>query len=231
MSSSVPTKPLAPIAEIPGAAAPTLVPEQISFRPFSKTIPRVLLIGASTGGPQALTALVAGLDEVITSAPVLIAQHMPRDVTVVLADHLARASHHPAHEAIDGEPVRSGCIYLAPGGRHMRVTRRDGTAVIALDDGPPINFCRPSLDPLFSSAADVWGARVLGAVLTGMGHDGLQGAGAIVEAGGSVIAQDGPTSVVWGMPGAVAGAGLCSQLLPLGEMAPAIVRLFAGRSA
>jgi two-component system chemotaxis response regulator CheB len=113
----------------------------------------------------------------------------------------------------------------------MRVTRRDGIAVVALDDGPLINFCRPSLDPLFGSAAEVWGAWVLGAVLTGMGHDGLQGAGAIVEAGGSVIAQDEPTSVVWGMPGAVAGAGLCSQLLPLGEMAPAIVRLFAGRAA
>ncbi len=231
MTSAVSTSPDAPVVEIPGGEAPALAPDRVVLRSFSRTVPRILLIGASTGGPEALNALVSGLGEVIDFAPVLITQHMPRNFTTLLADHLARSSHHLAQEAKDGEPVRSGRIYLAPGGRHMRVTRRNGAAVIALDEGPPINFCRPAIDPLFESAAETWGAWVLGVILTGMGHDGLHGASRVVEAGGSVIAQDERTSVIWGMPGAVAAAGLCSRLLPLDEMAPAIVRLFAGRPA
>ena len=235
MTSAVSTGRSAAVAKIAGAAAPALAPAltpgRIALRDFSKTPPRILLIGASTGGPQALNAVVSGLGAVIDLAPVLITQHMPRAFTSILAEHLSRASRHVAREAEDGEPVRSGRIYLAPGGRHMRVTRRDGNPVIALDDGPLINFCRPAIDPLFESAAAVWGSWVLGVVLTGMGSDGLQGATRIVESGGSVIAQDEITSVIWGMPGSVAEAGLCSQLLPLAEMAPAIVRLFAGRAA
>ena len=109
----------------------------------------------------------------------------------------------------------------------MRVARRDGSALIALDDGPLINFCRPAVDPLFSSAAEVWGARNLAVVLTGMGSDGARGAADIVAAGGSVIAQDEATSVVWGMPGAVAHAGLCSAVLPLDQIAPKVMRLFS----
>ena len=135
------------------------------------------------------------------------------------------------HEAVDGEEVNAGTIYLAPGGRHMSVTRRDGIAVIALDDGPPVNFCKPAVDPLFSSAAEVWGPKVLGLVLTGMGSDGLRGAQAIAAAGGGILAQDEATSVVWGMPGQVAHAGLCSAVLPLNEIAPRLARLFAGERA
>jgi two-component system, chemotaxis family, protein-glutamate methylesterase/glutaminase len=222
--TSVLTAPLVvPAAESRAPAAPL-----IALRPFSKIHPRVLLIGASTGGPQALATVVAALDEVIEIAPVLIAQHMPRVFTAVLAEHLARASKHAAREAEDGDPVRAGTIYLAPGGRHMRVTRRAGTACIVLDDGPAINFCKPAVDPLFESAAEVWGPWVLGVVLTGMGHDGQRGAGRVIEAGGSIIAQDEATSVVWGMPGSVAGAGLCSAVLPINEIAPAVVRLFSG---
>ena len=134
-------------------------------------------------------------------------------------------------EARDGEEVNAGTIYLAPGGRHMTVARRDGIAVIALDDGPLVNFCKPAVDPLFSSAAAVWGHKVLALVLTGMGSDGLRGAQAIVAAGGSVMAQDEATSVVWGMPGQVAHAGLCSAVLPLNEIAPKLTRLFAGERA
>ena len=110
----------------------------------------------------------------------------------------------------------------------MRVVRRDGTAAIALDDGPQVNFSKPSVDPLFSAAAQVWGARNLAVVLTGMGSDGSHGAAEIVAAGGSVIAQDEATSVVWGMPGAVAQAGLCSAVLPLEQIAPRMIRMFAG---
>jgi two-component system, chemotaxis family, protein-glutamate methylesterase/glutaminase len=200
----------------------------IKLRPFSLTPPRVLLIGSSTGGPQALTALAAQLNGVIDTAPVLITQHMPPTFTTILAEHLARASGRPAREPEHGERVLAGNIYLAPGGRHMRVIRRDGVPVIALDEGPLVNFCRPAVDPLFSSAASIWGTWNLALILTGMGSDGTRGAADIVAAGGNVIAQDEPTSVVWGMPGSAAHAGVCSAVLPLDQIAPKIVRLFTG---
>ncbi|MEJ0078353.1 MAG: chemotaxis response regulator protein-glutamate methylesterase [Alphaproteobacteria bacterium] len=199
-----------------------------TLRPFALTPPRVLVIGSSTGGPQALTSLVAQLRPVIERAPVLITQHMPPTFTTILAEHLARAANGPAREAEDGETIAPGRIYLAPGGRHMTVAKRDHRAVIALDSGPLVNFCRPAVDPMFSSAARVWGAGILALVLTGMGTDGTTGALDIVAAGSSVIAQDEATSVVWGMPGAAANAGVCSAVLPLDEIGPKIVRLFRG---
>jgi two-component system chemotaxis response regulator CheB len=172
--------------------------------------------------------LLTNIHGVIDQAPVLIVQHMPRTFTTILAEHLARASGRPVGEAVDGEPVRAGRVYLAPGGRHMRVVRRNGAPTIVLDDGPAINFCKPAVDPLFASAAEVWGAHNLAVVLTGMGSDGASGAGEIVAAGGCVMAQDEASSVVWGMPGAVAQAGLCSAVLPLQEIAPRTIRMFLG---
>jgi len=208
--------------------APSHEVEPLRLRPFSVVPPRVLLIGSSTGGPQALTALIEKLPAAVDRAPVLITQHMPPMFTTVLAEHLSRAGGRGAHEAEDGEPVLAGGIYVAPGGRHMRVVR-DGNAIrIALGGDPPINFCKPAVDALFSSAAPVWGAASLALILTGMGADGSHGAADIVAAGGSVIAQDEATSVVWGMPRAVAQAGLCSAVLPLDEIAPKIIRLFSG---
>jgi two-component system chemotaxis response regulator CheB len=212
--------------------APKLVPTpalaEVKLRPFSTSLPRILLIGASTGGPQALSTLVCGLGGVLDRAPVLITQHMPPTFTTILAEHIARVSGRPAREAVDGEPILAGTIYLAPGGRHLRVERRAGTAVAALDDKPPINFCKPAVDPLFSSAAEVWGGWNLALILTGMGSDGTHGAAEIVAAGGSVMAQDEDSSVVWGMPGSVAHAGLCSAVLPLDRIAAKVVRLFWG---
>jgi len=217
----------------PAKSAPSIVPatEEIAplrLRQMPLTPPRVLVIGASTGGPQALNRLVVQIDTVIQRAPVLITQHMPPTFTAVLAEHLARVSKLPVREATDGEEVNAGAIYLAPGGKHMKVERRDGTAVIAIDDGPMVNFCKPAVDPLFASAAQVWGNKVLALVLTGMGSDGLAGAKEIVAAGGYVIAQDEETSVVWGMPGQVTTAGLCSAVLPLPEIGGRITRLFTG---
>jgi two-component system chemotaxis response regulator CheB len=201
----------------------------VQLRPFALTPPRALLIGSSTGGPQALTVLVEKLPAAIDRAPLLIAQHMPPTFTTVLAEHLSRIGGRGAHEAEHGEPVLAGGIYVAPGGRHMRVVRAaDGGIKIALGDDPPINFCKPAVDALFTSAAAVWGAASLGLVLTGMGADGTRGAADIVAAGGSVIAQDEASSVVWGMPRAVAQAGLCSAVLPLDKIAPKIIRLFSG---
>jgi two-component system chemotaxis response regulator CheB len=202
-----------------------------TLRPFTLTPPRVLVIGSSTGGPQALTALVAQLTPVIQRAPVLITQHMPPTFTTILAEHLTRAAGCMAREAEDGEPVTAGRIYLAPGARHMTVVKREKRAFIALDDGPLINFCRPAVDPMFASAAQVWGMGVLALVLTGMGIDGTKGARDIVSAGGSLIAQDEPTSVVWGMPGSAANAGVCSAVLPLDDIGPKVVRLFRGEKS
>jgi two-component system, chemotaxis family, protein-glutamate methylesterase/glutaminase len=201
---------------------------EISLRPFALPTPRALVVGSSTGGPQALTALFAKLTAAIDRAPVLITQHMPPTFTTVLAEHLQRVSGRGAHEAEHDEPVLAGGIYVAPGGRHMRVVR-DGTVIkIALGDDPPINFCRPSVDPLFSSAASLWGSGLLALMLTGMGSDGTRGSVDIVSAGGSLIAQDEATSVVWGMPRSVAQAGLCSAVLPLDQIAGKILRLIAG---
>jgi two-component system chemotaxis response regulator CheB len=211
-------------------ASPELAPDQVGIRlrPFPPMLPRVLLIGSSTGGPQALNVLVGRLHGLIDDAPILLVQHMPPTFTTVLGEHLSRVSGRAAREAEHGEPVRPGCIYIAPGGRHMGVERRDGHPTIAIDDGPLVNFCKPAVDPLFSSAAEVWGGKCLAVVLTGMGSDGSRGAAEIVAAGGAVIAQDEATSVVWGMPGSVAHAGLCSSVLPLDRIAPTIIRLFSG---
>jgi two-component system chemotaxis response regulator CheB len=227
--------PLAPCLDrsrdlLPGSRpAPSPVAQpQLLRRAFSVQAPRALLIGSSTGGPQALMTLVAEIGAVIDRFPVLITQHMPPTFTTILAEHLARASHRPAHEAIDGEIVKPGTVYLAPGGRHMRVVRHGAEAAIALDDGPPVNFCKPAVDPLFTSAIDVWQGSVMAVVLTGMGSDGMCGGKDIVAAGGSVIAQDEATSVVWGMPGAAANAGICAAILPLNQIAPKLVRLFSG---
>jgi two-component system, chemotaxis family, protein-glutamate methylesterase/glutaminase len=197
-------------------------------RPFSMQAPRVLLIGSSTGGPQALMNLVTEIGPVIDRFPVLITQHMPPTFTTILAEHLARSSRRPAHEAVDGEVIKPGRIYLAPGGRHMKVGRHGSEAHIVLDDGAPVNFCKPAVDPLFTSAIDVWQGAIMSVILTGMGSDGMRGGKDIVAAGGSVIAQDEATSVVWGMPGAAANAGICAAVLPLNQIAPKLVRLFSG---
>jgi two-component system chemotaxis response regulator CheB len=209
-------------------ATPAVQPAAVVRRAFGVQAPRVLLIGSSTGGPQALMSLVTELGPVIDRYPVLITQHMPPTFTTILAEHLARSSHRTAHEAVDGEIIRPGRIYLAPGGRHMRVVRHGGDAQIALDDGPAVNFCKPAVDPLFMSAIEVWQGAILAVILTGMGSDGMRGGKDIVAAGGSIIAQDEATSVVWGMPGAAANAGICAAVLPLNQIAPRLVRLFSG---
>src|SRR5450432_4876735 len=224
--SAMPSPPLAPVLDRP-RPAPVAQP-QLMRRAFGMQAPRVLVIGSSTGGPQALMTLVTELGAVIDRFPVLITQHMPPTFTTILAEHLAHASHRPAREAVDGEIVKAGHIYVAPGGRHMRVARHGADAVIALDDGPPVNFCRPAVDPLFTSAVEVWQGGILAVVLTGMGSDGMRGGKEIVAAGGNVIAQDEASSVVWGMPGAAANAGICAAILPLNQIAQKLVRVFSG---
>lgn len=194
---------------------------------FSTVSPKVLAIGSSTGGPQALRDVIGALGHF--KAPVLITQHMPATFTGILASHLDAISPLQAVEAKDGMPVRAGQIYVAPGDFHMTVKRKSGAAVVSLDQHPPENFCRPAVDPLFRSVAEVYGAEALAVVLTGMGHDGAAGAKTIVAAGGSVIAQDEASSVVWGMPGAVVAAGAACAVEPLAKIGPAILDVFAGK--
>ncbi|TPQ30467.1 chemotaxis response regulator protein-glutamate methylesterase [Bradyrhizobium guangdongense] len=237
---AVSSPPLAPASPVPVArepaarsaapapVAPAASPLSLVKRSFSAQAPKVLLIGSSTGGPQALMTLVTELGPVIDRFPVLITQHMPPTFTTILAEHLARSSRRPAHEGIDGEAVKPGHIYLAPGGKHMRVVRSGADVAIALDDGPAVNFCKPAVDPLFTSAIDIWHGGILAVILTGMGSDGMRGGKDIVAAGGSVIAQDEATSVVWGMPGAAANAGICAAILPLNQIGSKVNRLFAG---
>jgi len=202
-----------------------------SLRPFSSVSPRLVAIGSSTGGPQALQVMIRGLAPVLGRLPVVIAQHMPPTFTAILAEHLGRAANRPAHEGVHGETIKPGMLYVAPGGKHMRLTRQGDTAAIVLGDDPPVHFCKPAVDPLFASAAEVWGSWNLALILTGMGSDGATGATEVVKAGGSVIAQDEATSVVWGMPGAAVSAGVCSAVLPIEQIAPKVSRLFLGAPA
>lgn len=237
---AVAAPPLAPASQAPAPRGPVARPSapapasagpaasSLAMRPFSNQAPKVLLIGSSTGGPQALMTLVTELGPVIDRFPVLITQHMPPTFTTILAEHLARSSRRPAAEAVDGELVKPGRIYLAPGGKHMRVARSGADTVIALDDGPAVNFCKPAVDPLFTSAIDVWHGSILSVILTGMGSDGMRGGKDVVAAGGSVIAQDEASSVVWGMPGAAANAGICAAILPLNQIGAKVNRVFAG---
>jgi two-component system chemotaxis response regulator CheB len=195
-------------------------------RPFSIVAPRIIAVGSSTGGPEALNAMLGPLVPMLKQAPVVIAQHMPPIFTTILAERLSRATGHAAREPADREPLKRGTIYVAPGNRHMTVDGADAPC-IRLNDGPPANFCKPAVDPLFESVARTYGAAALGVVLTGMGQDGAR-ARAIADAGGSIIGQDESSSVVWGMPGAVAASGVCAALLPPAEIGRVAANLLQG---
>ncbi len=200
----------------------------IALRPYSAVNPRILAIGSSTGGPQALQQLMRDIGTSIRQVPVVITQHMPPTFTAILAEHIAKAALRPAKEAENGEVLQPGHIYVAPGGRHMTVEKDSTHAVARLNDDPPVNFCRPAVDPLFDSVARAFGSATLAVVLTGMGHDGAAGVRAIAAGGGSIIAQDEATSVVWGMPAAAAHTGQCSEILALSDIGPKIARILSG---
>jgi chemotaxis response regulator CheB len=206
--------PPAPVAPGP-AARPLLLP------------PRVIAIGSSTGGPQALPEVLGHLAGRVRQ-PIVITQHMPAAFTQVLANLLERQTKVPTVQAEEGMPVREGRVHLAPGGRHLLMAHENGQVVCRINDGPAENFCKPAVDPMLRSVVDVYGSRALAVILTGMGQDGLLGCRALVEAGGAVLAQDEASSVVWGMPGAVAKAGLCQAVLPLDRLAEKIIACAGG---
>jgi len=187
----------------------------IQLRKSALLPPQILVIGSSTGGPQALVAVISAIAPQL-NVPVLITQHMPPTFTSILAESLSRVSGLKCVEGANGMMLERGCVYVAPGDYHMVIKGKGGP--IELNQNAPENFCRPAVDPLFRSVAAAYGASALAVVLTGMGSDGREGSRSIVGAGGTVIAQDEETSVVWGMPGAVAQAGLAAAVLPLNSV-------------
>ncbi|MEQ8747949.1 chemotaxis response regulator protein-glutamate methylesterase [Pyruvatibacter sp.] len=221
---------IVPHAAATAGAGAAIGKAAIELRKPSSVPPRILAVGSSTGGPQALFAVFEKIGPSLGGVPVVITQHMPASFTKILADKLGRLSGLVAHEGIDGERLMAGHIYVAPGDFHMRVVRDGPGVAIALDQSAPVHFCRPAVDPLFESVATVFGAASLGVVLTGMGHDGRDGGRVIADKGGTLYAQDENTSVVWGMPGACAQAGICAGVYPLDQISSAIIRQFAGRA-
>jgi len=207
-------------------AVPRARPPLLATTPFRAIGRRIdaVAIGVSTGGPNALGRIIPELPRDFP-VPVLIVQHMPPLFTTLLAQRLAQTSRIEVVEGVAGEPLRPGRVWIAPGDHHMGVRAAPGGASIDLNRESPENSCRPAVDVLFRSVAALFGPSALAVVLTGMGRDGLRGCESIHEAGGQVLVQDEATSVVWGMPGFVAHAGLADEVLPLDEIGPKIVRL------
>jgi two-component system chemotaxis response regulator CheB len=225
------TSNLQPVAQLATRGlprAPLILPVAPPYKPQPiSSVPVALVIGVSTGGPAALDILLPLLPADF-ALPVLIVQHMPELFTRLFAERLNGRCRLPAREAVEGEAVRAGTIYIARGNWHMEVQaaiRIGQPPTLHLNQGPLESHCRPAVDVLFRSAAAVYGAGVLAVVLTGMGSDGMLGCRVIRENGGSVLAQDQASSAVWGMPGAVAKANMAHKVLPLNAMVPEILRL------
>ncbi|MDO5672832.1 MAG: chemotaxis response regulator protein-glutamate methylesterase [Actinomycetaceae bacterium] len=185
---------------------------------------RAVILGSSTGGPEALSKLVKQLIRPLP-VPMVITQHMPPVFTAQLAARLDRMTSSEVIEAKEGTTLRPGSIYIAPGDFHMEFAGNAGVARVKLTQTPPVNFCRPSVDVMFDAAVKIFGGEMLAVVLTGMGQDGKEGCRVVLDAGGRTLVQDEKSSVVWGMPGAVATAGYADQILPIEEIAGQITRI------
>ncbi|HEY3930706.1 MAG TPA: chemotaxis response regulator protein-glutamate methylesterase [Candidatus Koribacter sp.] len=213
---------------------PIVVPAILESPHWSTTVPRfpaVLAIGCSTGGPNALSQVLPLLPKDFP-LPVLVVQHMPPTFTRFLAERLNKECVLPVSEVRDGETVQPGHIWIAAGNLHMTVKKTGLTALLHTSQEPPENSCRPAVDVLFRSVAQAYRAGTFGVVMTGMGQDGLRGCQAVRAAGGTILVQDEASSVVWGMPGFVARAGLADRVLPLREIGLEIIRrVSAGTTA
>lgn len=214
------------------AASPSVAP-QITLRPGPGATfrPGAIAIGSSTGGPQALHEIFKGLRSARISQPIFVTQHMPPTFTALLAQHLGRSSDRDCQEGASGLKPTGGSVTIAPGDYHMLVEGSPGSPVVRLEQSPQENFCRPSVDPMLRSLVDLYSGNILFVMLTGMGADGLRGTQYLVDAGGVAVAQDEETSVVWGMPGAVAKAGLCTAMLPLSEVGSYIQKVLMRNAA
>ena len=211
--------------------APLPKPDEVKLRTgrIANTGFSALAIGSSTGGPQALFNVLKNCRNI--DVPVFITQHMPPTFTKILAEHIESNSGIPTFEAQDGMEVQSGHAYVAAGGYHMIIKQdADKKMVLTLDDGPAENFCKPSVEPMMRSLIDLYGSRLLTVMLTGMGQDGVYACEKLVDLQVPLIAQDKETSVVWGMPGAVATAGYCTDILPLDKIGDQIAYYLGSRA-
>jgi two-component system, chemotaxis family, protein-glutamate methylesterase/glutaminase len=215
---SAATPPARPIVGPPSSRPPRPV---AVFTPH--VAPRAIAIGVSTGGPTALSTIVPQIPDGFR-LPIFIVQHMPPLFTRLLAERLQKQTTLTVVEARDGDVVEAGTIYIAPGDYHMRIHKRGDRVLVALDQGPPENSCRPAVDVMFRSVQEVYGGQVVAVILTGMGQDGLRGVEGLRAAGAPVIVQDEATSVVWGMPGAVARANLADAIVGIGDIVPELLR-------
>jgi two-component system chemotaxis response regulator CheB len=209
------------------SSALPLVGPRSPFPQSGKVRPRVVVVGVSTGGPNALGAILPQLPSDFP-LPVLVVQHMPPLFTRLLAERLDSTCRLSVGEAIDGQPVKPGKILIAPGDYHLKVANTGGGVGVLLDQSPPLNSCRPAVDALFGSVAEVYGGAAIGVILTGMGQDGLRGSEILKAHGASILAQDEASSVVWGMPGAVVNAGLADRVLPLDQVVAEVIHVAGG---
>lgn len=193
--------------------------------PFKKGKPEILCIGSSTGGPRALQQVLQDASGALSDIPIVLTQHMPKSFTSVFAKHLDKACKLVVKEAEEGDVLKPGHVYVAPGNQHLIFEKSGGVTRIVLDDGPMVNFCKPAVDKMFTSISEIYGKKVLSVVLTGMGKDGVRGGRDIIEKGGNLIVQDAESSIVWGMPGAAYKAGIASAILPLDTIGENIVKI------
>jgi len=212
----------------PGPMPVPVLVSGVSARPQARV--DVVAIGASTGGPNALTELIPEFPADFP-VPIMIVQHMPPLFTRLLAERLNAIAPLEVQEGKAGQRLQRGQVWIAPGGHHMTVTRKGAEFVVGLNHDPQENSCRPAVDVLFRSVAQTYGANVLAVILTGMGTDGTRGSAVIREAGGEVIVQDEASSVVWGMPGSIVAAGLADRIYPLAGIGPEVVRRVSARRA
>jgi len=205
--------------------APTLSAKPVTpIQRGMKSKPKVVVIGVSTGGPNALGAILPQFPADFP-LPILVVQHMPPLFTRLLAERLNATCKLSVEEAIQGSTVEQGKMLIAPGDFHMKVATNGSGVHVCLDQSPRLNSCRPAVDALFASAAEVYGGAALAVILTGMGQDGLRGVEILRALGAGIVAQDEATSIVWGMPGAVVNAGLADRVLPLNEIVPHILQI------
>ena len=236
------TSPTGAATAAPARATPHSTPvssmaSSMAFPPMARrvvTAPptgniELVAIGSSTGGPVALSSVLAALPADL-AVPVVITQHMPPVFTRLLAQRIDSLADIHVREAVDGDVLEPGVVLIAPGDHHMVFERMAASVKVRLHQGDPVNFCRPAVDVMFASAVDVYGGDVLAVILTGMGHDGREGSAMLKEKGARVLAQDEETSVVWGMPGAVAQAGIADAVLPLDQIGPKITSTVAEAS-
>ncbi len=209
-------------------AAKSLSDTQIdpnNLRSFNRVRPDILCIGSSTGGPRAVQSVLTEIVPHIGNIPVVITQHMPGTFTNVFAGHMDKALPVPVCEAVHGDTLKPGHVYIAPGGKHLMFKRGSGGTEVVLDDGPEVNFCKPAVDNMFMSAKEIYGNKILAIILTGMGQDGASGGKLIADAGGNVLAQDAKSSIVWGMPGAAYKAGICAGVFSLTDIGSKVIKV------